>query len=120
MRLNGQLESGSSHLTKRKTDGAPIFTIKKQRGVAYWLQQPHPVMLVIGTFSEDHERAIGKDKLEFADVRWTEISRLLTRESQNGTRPVKQIEFKGERLDLSSVRRWRDRVLRVGGGSKGR
>ena len=110
-RLYQQLKSGNSHLTKRKTDGAEIFTIKKQRWVEYWLAQPHPVMLVIGTFSEDDERAIGKDKLEFAEVRWMEISSVLQRESQNGTKPVKQIEFKGERLDLSSVRRWRARVL---------
>ncbi len=110
-RLYLQLKSGNSHLTKRKTDGAEIFTIKKQRWVEYWLQQPHPVMLVIGTFSEDDERAIGKDKLEFAEVRWMEITSVLQRESANGTKPVKQIEFKGERLDLSSVRRWRERVL---------
>ncbi len=81
----------------------------------YWLQQPHPVMLVIGTFSEDDERAIGKDKLEFAEVRRMEITSVLRRESANGTKPVKQIEFKGERLDLSSVRRWRERVLRSRG-----
>jgi hypothetical protein len=109
-RLYLQLKSGNSHLTKRKTDGAEIFTIKKQRWVEYWLQQPHPVMLVIGTFSEDDERAIGKDKLEFAEVRWMEISSVLKRESANGTKPVKQIEFKGERLDLSSVRRWREKM----------
>jgi hypothetical protein len=64
-------------------------------------------MLVIGTFAEDDERTLGKDKLEFAEVRWMEISSVLKRESQNGTNPVKQIEFKGERLDMSSVRRWR-------------
>ena len=40
-----------------------------------------------------------------------EITSVLKRESANGTKPVKQIEFKGERLDLSSVRRWRQRVL---------
>lgn len=68
-------------------------------------------MLVIGTFSEDDERAIGKDKLEFAEVLWMEITSVLKRESQNGRKPVKQIEFKGERLDLSSVRKWRERVL---------
>lgn len=110
-RLYLQLKSGNSHLTKRKTDGAEIFTIKKQRWVEYWLQQPHPVMLVIGTFSEVDERAIGKDKLEFADLRWMEITSVLKRESQNGSKPVKQIEFKGERLDLSSVRRWREKVM---------
>lgn len=106
-----QLKAGNSHLKKRKSDGAEIFAIKKQRWVKTWMNQAHPVMLVIGTFSEDEERAIGKDKLEFADVRWMEITSVLKRESQNGTKPVKQIEFKGERLDLSSVRKWRDRAL---------
>ncbi|NOT09416.1 MAG: DUF4365 domain-containing protein [Gemmatimonadales bacterium] len=110
-RLYLQLKSGNSHLTKRKTDGAEIFAIKKQRWVEYWLQQPHPVMLVIGTFSENDERAIGEDKLEFADVRWMEITSMLKRESRNGTKPVKQIEFKGERLDMTSVRRLRERTL---------
>jgi hypothetical protein len=103
-------EVRQSYLTKRKTDGAEIFRIKKQRWVEYWLQ-PHPVMLVIGTFLDDDGRAIGKEKLEFADVRWMEISSVLKRDSANGTKPVKQIEFKGERLDLSSVRRWREKVL---------
>ncbi|MGO9914964.1 MAG: DUF4365 domain-containing protein, partial [Isosphaeraceae bacterium] len=109
-RLFLQLKSGNSYLEKRK-GGAEIFRIKEQRWVQYWLQQPVPVMLVIGTFSEQDERASGKDRLEFADVRWMEISSVLKRESQDGTKPVKQIEFKGERLDMSSVRRWRDRVL---------
>jgi hypothetical protein len=52
-----------------------------------------------------------KDKREFAEVRWMEITSVLQRESENGTKPVKQIEFKGERLDLNSVRRWRDKIL---------
>jgi hypothetical protein len=43
-----------------------IFRIKERRWVQQWIQQPHPVMLVIGTFPEDDERAIGKDKLEYA------------------------------------------------------
>ncbi len=50
------------------------------------VNQPYPVMLVIGTFSEEDERTIGKEKLEFADVRWMEISSVLKRESQNGTK----------------------------------
>jgi hypothetical protein len=40
-----------------------------------------------------------------------EISSVLELESQNGAKPVKQIEFKGERLDMSSVRRWRQVAL---------
>ncbi len=109
-RLYLQLKSGNSHLKKRK-DGTEVFAIKDARWVDYWLKQPHPVMLVIGTFATDDERSIGRDKLEFAEVRWMEISSVLQRESQNGTKPVKQIEFKGERLDMTSIRRWRDRVL---------
>ncbi len=106
-----QLKAGNSHLTKRKSDGVEIFTIKKQRWVETWMNQKFPVMLVIGTFSEEDERAIGKEKVEFAEVRWMEISSVLKRESVNGTKPAKQIEFKGERLDMSSVRRWREKVL---------
>lgn len=108
-----QLKSGNSHLKKLK-NGKEIFVIKEPRWVDYWLKQPHPVMLVIGTLAEDDERSFGKDKLEFADVRWMEISSVLQRESQNGTKPVKQIEFIGERLDMTSVRRWRDKALREG------
>ena len=93
-RLYLQLKSGNSHLKKRK-DGVEMFAIKKQRWVKYWLDQKEPVMLVIGTFAEEDERSLGKEKLEFAEVRWMEISGYLKRESRNGTKPVKQIEFKG-------------------------
>jgi hypothetical protein len=53
---------------------------------------------------------VGKEKLEFADVRWIEISIILKRKSQNGTKPGHQIKFKGEQLDLDSVQ-WREKVL---------
>jgi hypothetical protein len=43
-----------------------------------------------------------------------EISDLLRRESENGTKPVKQIVFKGERLDVLSVRRRRDEAVGAG------
>lgn len=110
-RLYLQLKSGNSHLTKRKKDGVEVFTIKNQRWVKYWLQQPYPVMLVIGTFSEEDERAVGKEKREFADVRWMEITSVLNNLSEGGRKPVRQIEFKGERLDMTSVRRWRHEVF---------
>ncbi|MGA9769773.1 MAG: TIR domain-containing protein [Blastocatellia bacterium] len=111
-RLYLQLKSGNSHLRKRK-DGVEIFKIKEQRWVDYWLKQPYPVMLVVGTFARDDERFAGKGKLEFDEVRWMEISSYLKRESDNGNKPVAHIVFKGERLDAMSVRRWRDRVLRL-------
>jgi small GTP-binding protein len=108
-----QLKAGNSHLTKSRWSGAEIFKIKKPRWVKTWMNQPYPVMLVIGTFSEEEERAIGKEKVEFADIRWMEISSVLKRESQNGTKPVKQIEFRGERLDMASVYRWRNKQLKA-------
>jgi small GTP-binding protein len=106
-----QLKAGNSHLTRRKKDSAEIFAIKNQRWVKTWTNQPYPVMLVIGTFSEEDDRAVGREKLEFADVRWMEITSVLQRESRNGTQPVHQIEFQPERLDLSSVHRWRSKLL---------
>jgi hypothetical protein len=83
-----QLKAGNSYLRTRKKDGVEIFTIRKQGWVKNWLKQPHPVMLVIGTFAEHDERPARKEKLEFAEVRWMEISSVLKRESQNGKKPV--------------------------------
>ncbi|MBK5274469.1 MAG: TIR domain-containing protein [Desulfuromonadales bacterium] len=110
-RIYLQLKSGNSHLKTRKKDGVEIFKIEEQRWVEYWLKQPNPVMLVIGTFSEENIRFSGRDKLEFADVRWMEISSYLKRESRDGTKPVKQIEFRGERLDMESIYRWRNNTI---------
>jgi len=109
-RLYLQLKSGNSHIEKR-SDGKEIFRIRKPAWVKYWTAQPYPVMLVIGSFAENKARSANKEKLEFADVRWMEISSVLQKKSRNSTKTVKEIEFVGERLDLSSVRRWRDRIL---------
>jgi len=106
-----QLKAGNSFLKTRKSDGAEIFTIKKQRWVKTWMNQPYPVMLVIGTFSAEDERTAAKQKLEFADVRWMEITNILRNESENGTKAVKQIVFQGERLDMTSIRKWREKIL---------
>ena len=45
------------------------------------------------------------------EVRWMEIRDYLKSESDDGKKPVKRIVFDGERFDVMSVRRWRDRVL---------
>lgn len=92
-----QLKSGDSYLHKRKKDGTEVFTIKDERHVRYWMNQIAPVLLVIRN-SE-------------GEVRWMEVREWLRRESDNGKKPVKQITFDGERFDVMSVRRWRDRVL---------
>jgi len=95
-RLYLQLKSGDSYLKKRARDGAEVFYIKNERWADYWQQQAYSVMLVIR--SSDGE------------IRWMEITDYLKRESKN-RKPVKQIIFKGERFDVMSVQRWRDRAL---------
>ena len=40
-----------------------------------------------------------------------EIRDYLKRESDDGEKVVKQIVFEGERFDVMSVRRWREKVL---------
>jgi DNA-directed RNA polymerase subunit RPC12/RpoP len=109
-----QLKSGNAHLTKRKSDGAEIFQIKKAAWVDYWCKQAGPVMLVIGTFAEDEypHRKDGSGKLEFEQVRWMEISSILQAAKQNGKTPT-QIEFKGERMDMMSIQGWRNRLLKL-------
>ena len=95
-----QLKSGDSYLRERKSDGAEIFTIKDERHVRYWMASAFPVLLVIRN-SE-------------GEVRWMEVRDWLKRESENGKKPVKQIVFEGERFDVMSVRRWRERILSRG------
>ncbi len=92
-----QLKSGDSYLRERKSDGAEIFTIKDERHARYWMAQAFPVLLVIRN-SE-------------GEVRWMEVRDWLKRASDNGKKPVKQIVFEGERFDVMSVRRWRDKAL---------
>lgn len=92
-----QLKSGDSHLRKRQSDGAEIFTIKHERHARYWMAQKFPVLLLIRS-SE-------------GDIRWMEVRDFLRRESENGKRTVTQIVFEGERLDVMSVRLWREWVL---------
>jgi hypothetical protein len=113
-RIYLQLKAGNSYLRRRKTDGAEVYRIKKQRWVKYWLSQPGLVMLVIGTFPEDDDRRRGGTEIRFVDVRWMEIRDWLRQATDNGRKKVTQIVFQGERLDLTSVRRWRDRVLSSG------
>jgi hypothetical protein len=99
-RLYLQLKSGDSYLSKRQRDGAEVFQIKNARWATYWQQQAYPVMLVIRSSA--------------GDIRWMDVSAYLKRESDNGKKPVKQIVFRGEQLDVMSVRRRRDRTLRAG------
>jgi len=93
-----QLKSGDSYLRKRKSDGAEIFDIKKQRHAKYWMDQAFPVMLVIRNSK--------------GEIRWMEVRDWLKNATDSGRKKVRQIVFEGQRFDVMSVRRWRDKVLR--------
>ena len=90
-----QLKSGDAHLRKRG-DEVEIFAVKP-RHAKFWMEHEYPVMLVVR----------GSDGV----VRWMEVRDWLIEATDNGKKPVKQIEFEGERLDVMAVRRWRERVL---------
>ena len=91
-------KSGDSYLKKRQRDDKEIFPIKNARWAEYWQQQAYTVMLVVRTSD--------------GEIRWMDISTYLKREAGGGQKDIKQIEFKGERFDVMSVRRWRERALR--------
>lgn len=92
-----QLKWADSYFRERHSDVAEIFTIKNEADARYWVDQAFRVLLVI--------------RIASGEVRWMEIRDWLKRESDNGTKAVKQIVFSGERLDVMSVRRWRDKAL---------
>lgn len=95
-RLYLQLKSGDSYLSQRERDDAEVFHIKNPRWASYWQQQAYPVMLVIRTSD--------------GVIRWMDVSDYLRRESREG-KPITRIVFDGERLDVMSVRRLRERAL---------
>lgn len=90
-----QLKSGD--LKKRKSDGAEIFKIETPRHAEYWMEKAFPVLLVIRTSD-------GK-------IRWMEVRGWLKSANNNRKKPVKRIVFEGERFDVMSVRRLRDKAL---------
>lgn len=92
-----QLKSGDSYLKKRKGDGAAIFKIEKARHADYWKAQAFPVLLLVRTSD--------------GGILWMEVRDWLKRESNDGKKPVRQIVFEGERFDVMSVRRWREKAL---------
>jgi len=89
-----QLKSGDSYLHQRKRDDEEVFTIKDERHARYWMSQAFPVFLMIRN-SE-------------GEVRWMRIDDYLKRESDEGSKPVKQIVFKGDPFNVMTVRCWRD------------
>ena len=96
-----QLKSGDSYTRKRRSDGAEIFTLKKQRHAEYWMAQAFPVLLVIRN-SE-------------GEVRWMEVRDWLKRASENGNELKKLIRH----LPLNPSPRSRRRGKPVSSGASG-
>ncbi len=93
-----QLKSGDSHLRTRERDESEIFTLKDERHARYWIAQAFPVMLVIRSSA--------------GETRWMEVGEWLKEKTRSAQAPPKQIPFRGERFDVMSVRKWRERILR--------
>ncbi|NOS88380.1 MAG: DUF4365 domain-containing protein, partial [Methylococcaceae bacterium] len=91
-----QLKSGNSYLRTRKADGNEIFDVKNERHLAYWVNQPVDVYLVI---RQQDERS-GE-----ATIRWMNLTRYLKEREDKTSR---QIVFAGEKLDAPAVWRVRD------------
>jgi small GTP-binding protein len=73
------------------------FAIDVERHADYWMSQPFPVLLII----RDPE----------GEILWMEVRDWLKRATENGRNKLQELIFVGERFDVMSVRRWRDRVL---------
>lgn len=61
------------------------------------MRQAFPVVLVI--------------RNEQGEVRWMDVRESLRQASTDGRTAVQRIAFTGERLDVMSVRRWRQQAL---------
>lgn len=99
IRLYLQLKSGDSYLYRRKSDGAEIFQIKKQRWATYWREHAYPVMLVIRTSD--------------GEIRWMNVTKYLEETSKGQGTPVKQIVFESQPFTALNLLRLRDRLLPV-------
>jgi len=92
-----QLKSGNSYLRTRQRDGREVFDVRNDRHLAYWINQPVDVYLVI---RQTDERS-GQET-----IRWMNVTRYLKNRKDKTSR---QIVFEGERLDMQAVWKLRDR-----------
>jgi RNase P subunit RPR2 len=94
-----QLKSGDSYLRTRKHDGHEVFDVKNERHLDYWVNQPVDVYLVI----RQTEEWSGE-----GTIRWMNVTRSLKDRKDKTSR---QIVFEGERLDMQTVWKLRDRFF---------
>lgn len=91
-----QLKSGDSYL-RTLVDGKEVFSLKNDRHAKYWAEQIAPVMLVIRSSA--------------GEIRWMEIRGYL-REQLRKKKTVRQIEFRGTKMDIDSILTWREMLLK--------
>jgi small GTP-binding protein len=100
-RIYLQLKSDNSFLESAEEDGAEVFRIKDDRRAEYWRKQPCPVWLVIRTTDETSD----------SSIRWMDLSDSLERKSKGRKTPIKQVEFRGERLTAQTLMALRDKIV---------
>jgi small GTP-binding protein len=91
-----QLKWRTSYVRLRRQNNLEVFEIKEKTDAYYWMRQAFPVLFV-------HR---GLDGV----VRWMDVRELLRGEQLNNESSAEVI-FDGERFDVMSIRRWRDKVL---------
>jgi small GTP-binding protein len=111
-----QLRSTDSYEYKRRGQ-KEVFAIRDELDARYWITREFPVMLVIraldGNVSWMNVRewlisALRATAAEDARAKQTSPSQ----ESDGVRKLVKEVVFDGDRFDVMSVRRWRDKALR--------
>jgi RNase P subunit RPR2 len=108
-RIYVQLKSSNSYLQKRRHDGREVFTVKSERHLDYWINQPVDVYLVI--YQADEQ---SREKT----IQWMNVSRYFKNRKRRASR---EIVFEGEILDMQAVWRVRDKAFesrRDNGNSK--
>ena len=92
------MKPGDSYMPERGSERNKVFSIRDERHASYWMRQNFPVFLVIRNWD--------------GEIRWVDI-----RDQLRHDRTVNQVWLmvfnweRLERLDVMSVRRWRDRAL---------
>jgi small GTP-binding protein len=100
-----QLKSGDSYL-RTTADNREVFGIKSERHADYWMRQKAPVMLVI------------RDSAGV--IRWMEIRDYLRDKSAKAEKIIRQIEFNGEPFNVTTLMKWRGKLLSKAGHMKTR
>ena len=92
-----QLKTGDTYGPQLRGNHTISFPIKNAAWLESCQRSAHPVMLVV--------------RMPGGKIWWMDLTEFLKLEGDGSTKAIQQIDFAGERLDVMSVRRWRDRIL---------